>query len=390
MKLRISEPVIISRGPSYAEAGWGPYQFPHLYRLDDGRILCCFADSSDTIDAYGAERKAFVSADNGKTWEQVKERDFLNKFGVRLDDGDLINFFEQDSIRITEDMHFPEPAGTSKGMNYYHVEELDDSICAKSWILHRVNKEHPEGVDEPVTLNWPNKTVAAGKGIVIPVQPWGELRKAPDGSLWMPDYGVGLNPRNGGFSPYSSNYTLRSLDGGRTWDLMDFAGYVPDTDVYKYAFQCEGFTEQDIGFAPDGTYFRISRTNGTGPIVIGPTYISFSQDKGVTWSKPEQFDDRGVWPQIITLKCGVSLCSYGRPGFFVRATADPSCRKWEDRIELIHCPEGESPWQTGCSYSSWIEIDDHTAGLAFSNFRIPDETGKLRKTMLFCTVSVEM
>lgn len=54
MRLIFSEPVIIDRGPTYEEAGWGPYQFPHLYRLDDGRILYAFADSGDTIDAYSA------------------------------------------------------------------------------------------------------------------------------------------------------------------------------------------------------------------------------------------------------------------------------------------------------------------------------------------------
>lgn len=389
MRLIFSEPVIIDRGPTYEEAGWGPYQFPHLYRLDDGRILYAFADSGDTIDAYGAERKCFVSADNGKTWESVRERDFMHKWGMPLDNGDRISFIEQNSIPITERMQFPEPAAQRGAISYYRREKFDESICSRTWILHRVNSEHPEGVDEQVTLNWPNMTIHAGNGIVVPPQPWGELRMAPDGSLWMPTYARGLDPENGGFSPYYNNYTFRSVDHGKTWDMMHFMNYCPNTREFAHAFRCEGFNENDIGFAPDGTYFRMVRTNGTEPILNGPMYVVRSHDQGKTWSKPEKFDDFGVWPQICTLDCGVTLLSYGRPGLRIRATADPACLQWEEPVDIVQRSQDQSVWETGCSYSAWLKLDDHTAALAYSNFQIKDEQGIARKTMLYCTVTVE-
>ena len=48
MKLNISKPVIISMGPDSRKAGWGPYQFPDLIVLEDGRLFCAFNDRPDS------------------------------------------------------------------------------------------------------------------------------------------------------------------------------------------------------------------------------------------------------------------------------------------------------------------------------------------------------
>ena len=69
MKLRISDPIVVSMGPESEKTPWGAYQFPDIERLADGRLMIAFADSSDTIDAYGAERGCYVSSDEGITWE---------------------------------------------------------------------------------------------------------------------------------------------------------------------------------------------------------------------------------------------------------------------------------------------------------------------------------
>ena len=94
MKIKISDPVIISRGPTFEEAGWGTYQFPYLCRLQDGRLFYGYAESSDTIDAYGAERGAFVSSDSGATWKRVKERDYFSLIGIPMENGETVQFIE--------------------------------------------------------------------------------------------------------------------------------------------------------------------------------------------------------------------------------------------------------------------------------------------------------
>ena len=99
------------------------------------------------------------------------------------------------------------------------------------------------------------------------------------------------------------------------------------------------------------------------------------------------FDDRGVWPQLLTLECGVTLASYGRPGFFIRATDDPACLRWEERIRLVE--DGTRKDKTTCSYSYLFALNDRTAGLVYTDFTVKDENGIARKTVLFRTITVE-
>ncbi len=37
VRIQISDPCVVARGPAYKEAGWGPRQFPHLFPLRDSR-----------------------------------------------------------------------------------------------------------------------------------------------------------------------------------------------------------------------------------------------------------------------------------------------------------------------------------------------------------------
>ena len=390
MNIKLSEPVVISRGPSYEQCGWGPYQFPHMHLLDDGRIVCIFADSPDTIDAYGAECACFVSADKGRSWQRSRFKEFELLVGLKLDNGDRLQFMERDSIKVTDDMVFPEPVVSNKGTTYYSMEEISESIIGnKTWLLHRVNADCPEGREEPVVLNWPHMTVRRRGDIIIPNHTWGTLRKAPDGTLWMPNYATGLNPYDGSFSPHDANYLFCSKDNGKTWDLKHYLPFAPDPVKDPNSPQYEGYNENDIAFAPDGSYVRLSRSNGTNPLCKGPCVMVRSTDKGETWSDPVAFADRGVWPRLCVLPCGVTLASYGRPGFYIRATDDPSCQVWEDPVELIHVAEGENPWRATCGYSDLIPLDNHTAAVAYTDFKIRDDEGNPRKTVLFRTITVE-
>lgn len=111
-------------------------------------------------------------------------------------------------------------------------------------------------------------------------------------------------------------------------------------------------------------------------------YSSRSTDNGRTWSKPVVFDDLGVWPQTLTLKNGVTLLAYGRPGLFVRATVG---KDWGPRVEIVK--PGQLMGDT-CSYCSLLPIADDTALIAYSEFNIPGPDGTPRKTIRVRTISV--
>ena len=117
-----------------------------------------------------------------------------------------------------------------------------------------------------------------------------------------------------------------------------------------------------------------------------------SEDGGYTWTEPELFHNHGVWPCLLTLGCGVTLATFGRPGLALRATSDPSAKVWEDPIYLVKTKE--RPWKTmeenaTCGYSNLIALDDRTAGLVYSNFTIQDEEGIPHKCIMFRTITVE-
>ena len=394
MRITLSEPTVVAMGPCSETAGWGAYQFPYLWKLPDGRILYTFHDAADSVTTYGSEPVYRVSDDNGSNWHSIDAQEVSHLMGLSLPNGDILRFHSLPSIPL-EGLELPEPIGVSvKGFTVYDIKKIPDGIMHKSWQFHRVSAEHPEGITESATLNWPHMFASAGKGVLIQPIPAARMRLAPDGSLWMPHYAtVGIDPESGELvSRQMSNYLFRSTDFGHTWDLMAFLPYHPASEREAHH---EGYNENDITFAPDGSMIRLIRTQVIYQTQeYEPMLITRSTDGGHTWSDPAYFDFTGVWPCLLTLGCGTTLATYGRPGLFLRATNDPACQKWEDRIELIHSSgERDKPGsvlnRATCSYTDMIPLGDNTAGLAYSDFTVKDENGIPRKTMMFRTVTVE-
>lgn len=394
MKIKLSEPVVIAKGPETEKTGWGPYQFPELIKTKDGRLLCNFNVGEDSVTAYGNTRPYFISSDNGATWQQIPKSEAALLQGVLLPNGDVLHYHELPSIPL-EGLDLPQPICTSpKGFSIYSMADVAHTPCNKTWEFIRINEENPEGVTEQATVNWPNMFVSAAKGVLIQAFPRGRIRVAPDGTLWMPNYcAAGIDPKDGSVaSRQYSAYLLKSADWGHTWDLVHFLPYIPKTEEEAVS---EGYNENDIGFAPDGSLFRLIRTHVIyKESAFCPMLISHSTDGGNTWSQPEDFDFTGVWPTILTLKCGATLATYGRPGLFLRATDDPACRRWEAPIELIHSNRipnapGSTVNVATCSYTDLVPLDDHTAGMIYSDFTVKDAEGKMRKSILFRTITVE-
>ena len=390
MKIRLSEPVVVAMGPISAQSKWGPYQFPAIYRLEDGRLIYTFCDAADSEAAYNAELGCRVSADGGKTWTAARERDFSDLLGIRATNGDLVRFEGLSSIPL-ENVSLPEPIGcTALGHTIYRVEDLKNPTFPLTWRLYRRADGEKSATLEDVTLNWPHMIVRSTQGVFVPPSVRGRLRKAPDDTLWMPHYYLaGTDPESGELIPYLCNYLFRSTDCGRTWELMHFLPYFPDGKLRQEHY--EGYGENDVAFCPDGSMIRLIRLSS-----VAPCMLTRSADGGKTWSEPQIFDTHGVWPCLLTLKCGVTLASYGRPGLTLRATDDPSCQAWEDPIELIHAPAFDQGGDLNsleevatCGYSSMIPLDDRTAALAYSNFTIRDRDGISHKCMMFRTVHID-
>jgi len=194
---------------------------------------------------------------------------------------------------------------------------------------------------------------------------------------------------------------LRSDDFGHTWKYLSAISYTPDKTDRHWALRA-GYCEPNISFNPDGSLFCVLRTDDS--FFRGPSYCAYSYDGGYTWTEPKRFDDRGVWPSFLNLKNGVTLVGYGRPGFFLRASADPGVKVWDERIEIIpqeqpyylvcqKCPMqplSDDMLEKTCAYSDLIELSDDSAYFVYTHFEVPNAKGEPCKTILGRTVKTEI
>jgi hypothetical protein len=161
-----------------------------------------------------------------------------------------------------------------------------------------------------------------------------------------------------------------------------------DDDTFYDGKKVEGFTEPAMSVMPDGSVVMLMRSgcpkDPTDPDRY-PCFITRSTDGCRTWSKPRRFDGLGVYPQILTLECGVTLATYGRPGLYLKATGDPHGIEWCEHIQIDLTP-GQS--DLSCYYTQLLPIDACTALLVYSEFYRPDDNGVPKKSIMARTVNV--
>lgn len=379
MDMHLGAPIVVSRGPIGLKH-WGPWQFPAIERLADGRLHVSYHIEADSATAYGLPVGHAASSDNGQTWQPLAGVPAGS--GLLLPNGDRLRSIAERS-RPLADLTLPAPIATRKGTygatyNIYALEDLPADLRA-GWRFSRCHAGQSEWVEETATVHMPGEIRYSDETVFTFPWMW-RMSVAPDGSIWgfiYPWRAPGRVLREKWLPVF-----MRSTDNGHTWVMLSEIAYRGDPAADKAWDKRDGFTEPNVAFMPDGSLFALLRTtDGNGP---GPIYSCHSQDGGKTWSTPQPFDDCGVWPSFVTLKNGGTLATYGRPGVFVRATSDPSGRIWDKRVTII---EPGQIARESCSYSDFIALDDHTALLAYSDFNYPDEQGNLRKTIMVRTIS---
>lgn len=412
-KLKISEPFVVTQGPRYKDIGWGPYQEPSLGMADDGTVYAGVKMTEDSGAAYGAKHGIafFCSVDGGETWRDVPREEWDEvaiKRAPKLPNGERVNVGMTPQIKVSES-DLPKPAyelfgpETGRLRRAYLVSDIPDGIMHKGYFCDRYSSETKEVTRELTKVDWPEMIVVSGGNNVLNTPfPHGRLRVAPDGSVWLTHYARGLYPGTRAPSLFFNQYYIKSEDNAHSWRLESCIPFIPDVRTMENPYLAEGFCEADIAFMPDGSMITLMRSGGGSLDMKFPLYFSRSTDGGKNWSEPTVFDKFGVWPSLCVLPCGVTLASYGRPGFFIRATDAPDGLSWEEPIMLlstelkedayeIPCCEPSWPceWRSTCSYSDIIALDDNTALVIYTDFYYPDENGVPRKTVLCRKITVE-
>jgi len=395
--LSVGEPVPVLSGGTWQEFGWGPYQFPGLRNTRNGHILCtCTGPAAvDDIDGYEGQnddaevRLPFgrVSEDGGATWREVRAEDV--PMGVVMANGREYFSPAPKNAFTAPWLDKYEPVFTSESwrkIEYFRADDIPEF------------PRTPEAEEyDPVTgqterfrmeVEWPNLTVLVShhpKGrLIFPMEMlmggMGFTMPDPDGTLYFCTYGNGCSAETGKPMRMYTVTVLRSDDCGRHWKYLSEITTPQDWVVRN----CEGYCEPCMTRMPDGSVIMLMRTSSGQP-----SYLTRSTDNCETWSEPEVFDKVGVLPKLLTLKCGVTLASYGRPGVFLRSTNDPSGLVWDKPADL-EIPDEFLPGAPGsCCYTSLLPLDDTTALLAYSHFCWPNEDGAPVKTILVRKIRVE-
>ena len=388
--LSMSDPIVIAKGETYEELGWGPYQFPNLFYTTKGSIICRWHNSNDKF--YGGTTfnipTSAVSDDGGLTWRTKTDADVLSpvsNWPLMSNGKYFAGFSGQGTYEVDFDLskYTPVIADTDGGTTLYRASDVTEYQPTVS--INEYDPTTGKTTTYPCIVNWPNMPLDIfhenGKDVVYPLSKvmtisaiYGMMSIGDD--LYYCTYARGFDLKTGAadaFSKYFSIYVFKSSDCGRTWDCIS---RVPINrsivnESLNHKGDLEGFCEPDMTLMRDGSVVMLIRTGGNQPC-----YIVRSIDNCQTWSAPKKFDEVGVLPNIISLGCGVTLASYGREGLFLRSTSDATGMKWKDaqEIELSSFGEGKKTYLS-CYYTHFLALDDHTVLWVYTDFYYSD-TGK--------------
>jgi hypothetical protein len=369
---------------------WGHYQFPGLSYTLDGNIVASWNYTNDTIDDYVNARGEKVSTDGGKTWSDDKSLSTVpNKF--QMTNGKYFAGFRGANAHVSTWQNLYEPAFTWNNNGTYKLffaEDLPKNDDTTVW-GKEYDPETGETQEFECTVNWPNAALTEFPGgKIYPMTQMFSLSQDGiviiDGVMYLAMYFYGFNSLSatreyavGDFSKYYSTYIFSSEDNGRTWNFLSQLTTLGNNITFS-----EGLCEPCLNIMPDGSVMILMRSGGDGK----PCYWARSTNKCKTWSVIKKFDNIGVLPQMVTLGCGVSIATYGRPYMRIRATSDPTGKTWQP-AQTFDMYSGEN--NSSCYYTDLLALDDTHALWIYSDFKYPNANGVPVKSIIVRVITVE-
>ena len=266
--------------------------FPFLYESDNGNWYMTYREGPH-LESFGPGNRVqcVQSRDRGRTWlpwmGMLVEPLLRQFFVTRLKDGGLISY----RCRMAK-LH--QSSSTTLEGTTIILRSQDEGA---TWSRHYA----------PVS----NLPFSLGSQLI---SLWGHVVEMPDGRLLWPVYSREGNTISG---------IAQSIDGGGSFEWL--------ADV------CEEDTvgerrEPGLVRLPSGDLLALIRC-GTQP--SRPMVEVRSSDGGVTWSSPRRLARPGACPQVLLLKNGVLVCSYGtRRYVHVMASWDGEGHQWSEPLVL--------------------------------------------------------
>jgi len=147
---------------------WGPWQFPGLERLADGRVHLTYHVEADSATAYGKPVGHAYSRDAGRTWTLAKEPE--GDGGLLLPNGDRLRPAPERSVPASS-LKLPEALFSRKGSwggdyRFYAPDQLGEG--ARGYRLARLTAGGKAWNEEFPTVRVPDPLRYVTEG-VLPV-----------------------------------------------------------------------------------------------------------------------------------------------------------------------------------------------------------------------------
>jgi hypothetical protein len=408
-KLVIGKPIIVSQSTTepIMHGGW---QDPEI-RCKDGVLYVRFSGVKDDFENRDRENKNPVyKSYDGINWEKVKNNALeWTEAQAEISNGDKVRFTGAPNITEPERLEIlgepDEKRGKSKvkapcfvgAYTNAEIRKVLGDDVNKTIMSHRLKKGAAELENKLCEVKFDELAygrIYTGYVGATYAQPY---REDKDGTLYMPLCCFSVDDNGALVSPYRCMSMLKSTDHGYNWEHVGTCKYKEEYNIPS-AIEVEGFMEAALEICDDGSFFMIMRSGSLSPFVIGDddhpapkSYITYSYDKGKTWTTPKVFYEYGVLPRSVKMGDGTILMTSGRPDVYVRACYDGKGKEWDDVIHVLDVPKEhyyKAYWEYTCSNNSLCAYDDTTAYLTYSNFQLTTPEGVRAKSIIVRKISI--
>jgi hypothetical protein len=417
LEIKIGEAQIVAMSPEGmkwegAHNDFGNWTFPSIWRECDGRIAVSFNTHHDSALNYGLPGEVYFSTDNGRHWQCASQQDSILRDisslcskPIDIPGGQKIAVVPQRPYK-TEEINLPErPLNNSGELHwpwqdyvYYRIGDFPTDVMAMKLLRRKPGQE--KWATEKSYIDWPEWTVGADPRGIVPVPFFigGNILTAPDNSLLAMIENMQINKENRAISKYKI-ICLRSTNRGHTWQYWGETS-LPDLELDKETSVelCEltlSLYEPRSLFIESDNLICVARSSLTRTLDHSMV-LSRSADMGKSWSAPEKITPFGVYPQLLKLKNGVIVLSYGRPGVHLRFSTDNG-KTWGSPITTHgRKPEGlslteyrEIRYGDTCGYTGLLSTSPDEFLLVYADTSYHDEKDRLRKRIMVREIDVE-
>ena len=402
---------------------WGAYAIPWMWREPSGKLVVCVNGTPDNCDiSYGFSTKDlyFVSEDEGKSFspadpEGIRVPSFT---GVEppylpLSDGRVVAVHLCEGNLPIGDVPVQKRfVGVNREVllhTFHHSDIPKECRAIEMEIYEKDGTRHCR----PIEVNFPSLEISTfvasrstnGKETIcdefVPVsevryQPYQSIHsllELADGSI--AGMMCGQSPKVSD-REWEMVYMVVSEDGGKTFSPRAAITTEEDPPRFGYSY------ENSMTVAPNGDLLVVMRTEHCVPLEIEPStdaMFSRSTDGGYTWSRPVPIADSCVTPHLITLKNGVIVFLYGRPGIHMKFSTD-SGHTWSEPVTLIgktleeHRARGDSYmdckfWDMETYANTFVSVvDEETFAVCYTDVKYKTGDGLDHKATLVRRITV--